>query len=222
VEKNDAVLRFVFETLLKLWHPFMPYVTEALWETLGNHTKNLLMIERWPASTSTQGGPKKVALTLKADDAERFQLIIDIIQKIRAVRSFSKIDPAKLITVTIRRANERILVQDNGDIFKHLARISDIHITDGNAAPEKSILVQSGLLQVFINLEGIVDIKKERERFKEEKEDKEKYIMSLETKLSNKNFIARAKPDIVEAERMKLEETKKQLADLKHHLASLL
>src|SRR3990167_1713719 len=90
------------------------------------------------------------------------------------------------------------------------------------ASPEKSILVQSGLLQVFINLEGIVDIKKERERFKEEKEDKEKYIMSLETKLSNKNFIARAKPDIVEAERMKLEETKKQLADLKHHLASLL
>ncbi|MDP3957525.1 MAG: valine--tRNA ligase [bacterium] len=211
VEKNDTVLRFVFETLLKLWHPFMPFVTEALWQTFHKDPKKLLMTERWP---------EHVPFEVKSDDAQRFQLVIGLIQEIRAVRSFYKIDPAKHIVIIVEKgAMEKTLSHENGTLFKRLARVSDIHIVD--IIPEKKIPVQYGLLRAFIELEGVIDFDAERKRLANEKFEKAKYIATLEAKLSNKNFIARAKPDIVKAERLKLEETKKQLADLDHHLSSL-
>ena len=214
VEKNDGVLHFVFETLLKLWHPFMPFATEALWQTFYENPKKLLMVERWPEKTSVASKP---------DDAQRFQLVIGLIQEIRAVRSFYRIDPVKHISVTVKEgSNKRVLVENNGDIFKRLARISDIHIIRlTEAAPKKSVRASFGLIDAYIELEGVIDFEAERKRIENEKSEKEKYIALLETKLSNKNFIARAKPTIVTTERAKLEEAKKQLAALEHHLSSL-
>jgi valyl-tRNA synthetase len=87
--------------------------------------------------------------------------------------------------------------------------------------PEKTIPVQYGLLRAFIEPIGVLDFDAEKKRLEKEIVEKEKYIAALETKLGNQNFIERAKPDVVEAERSKLTEAKRQLADLDHHLASL-
>lgn len=213
VEKNDEVLRFVFETLLKLWHPFIPYVTEAIFQTFHPNTNTLLMMEKWPAPIIVEMRPGDV----------RFQLVIALIQGIRVLKSFYKIDPVKHLAVTVKEgANEMVLVRDNGDIFKRLGRISDIHLIRlTEAAPKGSLRVSSGLLDAYIELEGVIDFDAEKKRLEKEKAEKTKYITTLETKLSNQNFVERAKPEIIESERLKLEDVKKQLADLDHHLSSL-
>lgn len=217
IEKNDGVLVYVFETLLKLWHPFMPFVTESIHQTLHSDDKTFLMIERWPQPEAD------IFTKIKSDETHRFQCIIGIIQEIRALRSFYKIDPAKYISVTVKKgANERALSQNNGDIFKRLARVSDIHIIGlAGAAPKKSVRVSCGLLDVYIELESVIDFDTERKRLEKEKTEKEKYITTLETKLVNKNFIERAKAEIVQAEKTRLEEAKKQLTRLEHHLTLL-
>ncbi len=213
IEKNDAVLAHVFMTLLKLWHPFMPFVTEALFQTFAPNEKNPLMITAWP---------KADTLATK-DDAEQFKLVIKLIQEIRAIRSIYQIEPAKKIAVTVTAgANEITLTQNNGAIFQHLARLSEIHVIATAAdTPQNSIIVQAGLLRAYIELADVVDFEKEKKRLLKEKQDKERYITTLETKLQNKNFIERAKPEIIAAEKTKLEEAHKHLSDIDHHLTSL-
>ncbi len=214
ITKNDKVLCYVFEILLKLWHPFMPFVTEAVYQTFHPDAKTFLMIENWPDN---------LALEINSADANRFQSVIGIIQKIRATRAFYKINPTQQLSLSIKEGvREWTLIRDNNEIFQRLARVSDIHVINlTDPAPEKSLRISFGVLDVYIKLEGVIDFKAEQERLGKEKKEKEKYISSLKTKLENENFIERAKPDIVQAEQMKLEEACKQLSDLEQHIALL-
>jgi len=221
VEKNDTVLRHVFETLLKLWHPFIPFVTEAIWETFGNQEKNLLMVEKWPShsSTSNVAGKPITEKSIGSPEADTFRQLITLIQEIRAIKSLYRIDPATKLDITIQE-NSREIIESNAALLKRLARIENIHYSE--ELPQHTILAQSGSLQTFIELEGVIDFEAEKKRLEKEIADKEKYITSIETKLSNRNFIERAKPEVVFAEREKLEMTRKELAEIESHLTSLL
>ncbi|MFZ1720466.1 MAG: class I tRNA ligase family protein, partial [Candidatus Moraniibacteriota bacterium] len=217
VEKNDAVLNNVFKTLLTLWHPFMPFVTEAIWETFGYAEKNLLMVESWPQVSATGFANDK--------KAQRFQLIIGLITAIRSLRTTYHIDPAKFLTLEAEGASYWTLTKkpdtedpSNESVFKRLARVEKI--VSPKELSNTGARIQSGLLNAYIELDGIVDFDAEKKRIEKEIDTKEKYITSLELKLSNQNFIERAKPEIIEAEKKKLEEAKQQVADSKSHLAS--
>lgn len=203
VEKNDVVLRHVFETLLKLWHPFMPFVTEALWETFG-HT-NLLMVEPWPASQDSQ------------TDAS-FQAVIGLIQEIRSIKAFYRIDPVTKLNLTIQKHSEQTM-KNCEPLFKRLARIEDIHFSE--ALPPHTVLAQADSLQAFIELDGVIDFAAEQKRLTKEITDKERYIATLETKLSNATFLERAKPDIITTEKEKLVDAKEYIQNITKHLASL-
>jgi valyl-tRNA synthetase len=206
VEKNDAVLNNVFKTLLALWHPFMPFVTEAIWETFGYAKENLLMIEHWPQ--------------VKNESAHSsFAEIIGLIQEIRAIKSLYRIDPATKLSLTVQK-NSQPMIEKNEAIMKRLARIEDIHYSED--LPTHTALAQSETLKVSIELHGIVDFEAEKKRLKKEITEKEKYIASILKKLENKNFIERAKPEIIEAEKKKLTEANQQMEDLRKHLSSLL
>jgi len=211
IEKNDVILTFVFETLLKLWHPFIPYVTEAIHQTFSPEKNALLMISSWPTSDKT---------TEKISPENPFNLIKNLITTIRNVRATYHIEPAKKITVSVNTSSEDI-IRTNEAMFRRLARIEEIQKANQENT-HNTILVQSGPLQIFLRLDGIIDITKERERFKKEKSEKEKHIVSLQTKLSNKNFIERAKPEIVKVEQIKLDAAQEELVKIEHHLASLL
>ncbi len=210
VEKNDVVLHHVFKTLLILWNPFIPFVTEAIWETFGYAKKNLLMIEKWPT---------KDGMDFASDRAQRFQLVIGLITAIRSLRTTYRIEPAQKLIVAAENSDARIL-DENKDVFMRLARIEKI--VDPKEISNSGAHIQSGLLNAFIELYGIVDFEAEKKRLEKEITDKEKYITSLEAKLGNQNFIERAKPEIIETEKKKLTDTKHQVALSKSHLASLL
>ena len=222
VEKNDALLRHAFDTILKLWHPFMPFVTEAIHQTFRFDESELLMVTAWPAhsKTSVAGKPTFPETREEIAHENRFELIKGLISNIRNVRATYHIEPVQKMVVSAFGGSEKT-IRENEEIFKRLARISEVKTLKSKIAPKNSVLVQCGLLQAFLHLEGIVDITKEHKRLEAEKTDKMRYIASIETKLGNQNFIERAKPDVVESERVKLEEAKKQLANLEHHLASL-
>jgi valyl-tRNA synthetase len=209
VEKHDAILHHVWKTLLTLWHPFMPFVTEAIWETFGYDKKNLLMIESWPLPSSSDN----------ENNLSSFTEIIGLIQEIRAIKSLYRIDPITKLNLTVQK-NSQEVIEKNEAVFKRLARIKDMHYT--NTLPSHTALAQSESLQVFIELHGIVDFDAEKKRLRKEIADKEKYIRSIETKLANTNFIERAKPEIIETEKKKLHEAQQQLADSKSHLETLL
>jgi len=211
VEKNDVVLRQVFETLLKLWHPFMPFVTEAIWETFGYAEKNLLIVEKWPGTPKTR---KEIA------DENRFELVKGLISEIRNIRAAYHIDPAVKVIVSAFGGSEHTL-RDNEDIFKRLARVSELHTIESSLAPKNTVRVHFGLLYAFLHLDGIVDFTAEKKRLEKEIADKEKYIATLTAKLENQHFLERARPDVVTAEKEKQSDAKEQIQNLTKHLASL-
>lgn len=210
VEKNDELLRFAFDTILKLWHPFMPFVTEAIHQTFHFDKSEFLMIAPWPQLDSIQSKTTE----------NQFELVKEIIVAIRNTRATYHIEPAKKMVVSVMGKSEKI-IRENEEVFKRLARVSNVEEASSDV-PQNTILIQAGILQVFLHLDGIIDKDKERARFEKEKSEKVTYITSLQAKLDNKNFIERAKPEVVEAERAKLDATKKELAEIEEHLASLL
>ncbi len=218
IEKNDALLRHAFDVILKLWHPFMPFVTEAIHQTFHLDKSEFLMIAKWPVFESTH---KMIA------DANRFELVKGLITAIRNIRATYHIDPAIKMVLSARGASERTIrhkntIHDNEEIIKRIARIGEIRSIDSSAdTPKNSLLIQVGLLQAFLHLEGVIDIAKEKARLEADLAQTEKYAASLESKLGNPAFADRAPKEIVESTKTLLEETRAKAGELREHVASL-
>lgn len=168
------------------------------------------MIAKWPVfETIKQATPND----------NQFELIKNLIVTIRNTRSLYRIEPAKKITVSVDAESEKI-IRANEEMFKRLARVETIE-KKTEKEEKNTILVQSGSLQIFLHLDGMIDRDKERSRFEKEKAEKAKYESSINAKLKNKNFIERAKPEIILAEQEKLKLVKQELSDIEKHLLSL-
>jgi valyl-tRNA synthetase len=214
--KNPSVLKYVLETLLKLLHPFVPFVTEVIWEELKK--KSLLMGEEWPKSQ-------------KKFEFEREEKLIgrifEIITEIRKARADYKVDPGKKITAIIysKHAKE---IEKNAEPIKRLARLEDLKIEQ--TAPvshtgqkpiqnSKSIFLTG--VEIYLPLAGMVDIEKEKSRLKKSIETLEKDIQVLQSKLNNKGFINNAPREVVEKEQTRLEESLEALKKLEEEGKSL-
>lgn len=211
IEKNDALLRFAFDTLLKLWHPFMPFVTEAIHQTFHFDQSKFLMMSPWPTFPDTQ---EEIA------DANRFELVKSLIVALRNTRALYHIDPAEFMTVSAFGGSEQT-IRDNEAVFKRLARIETIQTLETSAAPENSILVQAGLLQVFLHLDGVIDIEKEKQRLTKEQTDLESYISRLTKRLADSKFTSRAPKAIVAKEEASLQDAQTRLRTLQEALSIL-
>jgi len=210
VERNDALLRHAFDVIIRLWHPFMPFVTEAIHETLRLDGSKFLMIAKWPEYDDTR--------TTIADE-NRFALLKNVIVGIRNIRATYRIDPTQRLTVSATGSDERI-VRENEEVFKRLARVREV-LHFENTPPDGTILVQSGLLRVFVHLEGVIDIDAERVRLGKELAEAETYMRSLEAKLGNPSFAERAPETVVAQTRCLLDETRARTEKLRLHLGSL-
>jgi valyl-tRNA synthetase len=218
IEKNDALLRHAFDTILKLWHPFMPFVTEAIHQTLRLDKSEFLMVAKWP-SQSPSGIVAGRPTSETPMNADAFELVKDLIVKIRNIRSVYHIDPTVKMVVSTRDASERT-IRDNEEVFKRLARVSEVR-TAGADTPEHTLLIQSGLLQAFLHLDGAIDIEKEKARIGKELVETERYVASLEMKLSNPSFTDRAPQALVEQTKVTLDATRAKTEELQAHLSSL-
>ncbi len=207
IEKNDAVLVTLWNELLKLWHPFMPFVTEALYQSLYPNEKNPLMAAPWSQ-----------VLELKTDTSA-FQSVIELIQNIRNVRALYHVDPNVKPWLTIIGAKESW--EPYIPVIERLGRIEEIIITDDATQPKETARIMSGEAAIYLHLSGFIDIEKERVRLTTEKASAEKYRLGIEKRLNDSSFVSKAPAHILEQNKASLLETTKKIDELTKCLSEL-
>ncbi len=206
-EKSD-ILNYLLNSILKLWHPFMPYVTETLWKEIYGE-ENILMVEKYPFIENN---------SINENNANTFVTLQHIITQIRALRTEYKIEAAKKIKANFVAENENLIIE-NKAIFLRLANLEDLSI---NAEKTEGAIsfVESGI-EVYLDFSSAVDIEKERARLQKEIALIAPYVKSLEAKLAG-DFATSAPAPIVEKERAKLAEAMEKLEKLQAQISTLL
>jgi len=178
---------------LKLWHPFIPYVTEVIWQNLNQ--EKLLLVETWP----TIAQPEYQAKNNESD----FNFIQEIISAIRNARAENKIEPAKKIKAIIYSPEKWKLIEANAEIIKGLKTgIEELTVAASGEKITDAIFIAMEKNEIY--LLGAKDEAKDQERLAKEKINLEKVITALENKLNNAEFTAKAPAQIVAAEQAKL------------------
>ena len=202
--KNPAVLIHVLKTFLKLLHPFTPFVTEKLWELVKE--KNLLIGEKWP-----KYDPKFVY----QKEVKDMNLIKDVIDKIRSIRSELKVEPVKKIHVIIYGGAHTKQIESKREVIMRMARLEKLEISkSGKKIPDsKYFSIQN--IKVYLPMKDMLDMEKENRRIKMEIESLEKDIQILQNQLKNKNFTQNAPREIVEKTENRLKEARTKVTNLK-------
>lgn len=216
VKKNGAVLEHVLKSSLALMHPFMPFVTETIWQTLTegeqNKKKTMLILENWPKPNPDWNYPSE------SDEMGR---IMDMVSGIRTLRAESNVDATKKIHAVIYAHEDVALVQDKADIVKRLANLGELEIFEDGEKIEKALTTFVGEIEIYLPLADLIDFEAEKKRLTKEIDQLESYLRALENKLSNKGFVKNAPKEVIEAERKKLAECANKLEKLKGQLGQL-
>ncbi len=196
IEATKSALLFILESSLRLLHPFMPFVTEELWQNLP-HTGQSIMIAPFPDHD------------LSDEEAEReMEYIVETISGIRSIRGELNIAPSAILDVKIKPLTERAesIINDYQDYIKQLARAGSIKI-DRSFTKEKGTAVSVRKeIEVYIPLEGLLDVESEINRLKKDLKKVEDKISNLDRKLLNEDFIRKAPPEVVQKEKNKYNE----------------
>ncbi|MBI4994711.1 class I tRNA ligase family protein [Candidatus Peregrinibacteria bacterium] len=208
---KDQVLMYVLKDLLKLWHPFMPFVTEAIWQEMG--MKTTLMIAKWPVQD-------KKLIDEKAE--KEFAVIVDVVTKIRNLRAEYKVEPVKKVDIEIKNADKLVesKLVESKDIIMTLGRVGNLRFV--TKKPEQAAPAIIGKIEIYMLLAGLVDVEKEKERLEKEKNNLENYIAGLERKLGNAEFVKNAPEKVVDAEKTRLTEAKEKLEKILEQIKDLM
>lgn len=200
----------IFEDALKMLHPFMPFITEELWQ---------LMDERKDGeSISTSDYPTVDESLIKDSADEEMDFVKDIITAIRNIRGEMNIAPSKKVNAMIKSSS----VKDyQVDYIKKLAKVEDLKVEANIQKPKASASAVLRDVEIFIPLEGLIDLDVERQRIQKEITRLEGSLTGIEKKLSNEKFVANASPEIVEKERAKQKDWLDNIGKLKEILKNL-
>ena len=189
------VLCYVLIETLKLLHPFMPFITEEIYQALPHTAEDkgeFIMLQKWPEY--------RAELSFQQEE-EAMGLIIDAITAIRARRNEMNVAPSKKVHYTIATAHADTFARGIS-FFKRLASASDVTVADANIpTPDGSIEVVTHAARVLMPLAELVDFEKELARIAKEKANAEKQLAGIENKLSNQGFIAKAPEAVVNGAR---------------------
>lgn len=189
--------RDVLQEILKLLHPMIPFVTEAIAKEM-KFFDGLLMIEQWPAYRHTLRDPNLEM---------QFEHIKNLVNQIRKFRAEYRIDPKSRFPIIAQgRAMEPLEIH----VIQHLA-----NVVFGKAEYDIAVAIISGDYKFVIPLDLIIDVDREKIRIKKEMEVKERYLQGLEQKLANENFLSRASKDVIQATKMLRSTAHEELQHLK-------
>lgn len=189
-DQTDQILIKILKDLLKLWHPFMPFVTEVLWKELGDH---LLMVESWPVADRSIAD-KKVE--------QDFIFLQEVVTGIRNVRAENHLNPKQFIAISILTdAQTRTLLESSKEVILALARVESMDFVETELANAAVTVV--GPVRVFIPLAGLIDVAKEQDRLTKELKELDQYLVSVAGKISDADFISKAPAHVVESMREK-------------------
>jgi valyl-tRNA synthetase len=200
----------VLEKSLRMLHPFMPFLTEEIWQTVGplaDQAGESIMLAPWPGRQND---------LVDAESEAEIEWLKEIIVGIRTIRSESNIPPATELPVFVVNATEldRERFSRNEAYLGRLAKVSGITVLSGEEPPPASLMALCGDLEIRVPMAGVIDIEAELKRLDKEIYRQREEVAKLEGKLSNNAFTERAPADIVEAEKHKKEQAETALATL--------
>ena len=214
-ERTAHILRSVLDRVLRLLHPFMPFVTEEIWQHLSadipddQRVATALIIAPWPERSD--------AATHQIDTTaeDQFALLQEIITRIRDARKQAGVEPGKLVEVILAAGTKSTLLKQQAALIQQLARTGTPRIERKLAAkPEQAMAMVAGGVEVYLPLASILDIEKELARLDTEIEATRSAIQRSLTMLDNPKFVERARPAVVQKERDTLAVSRDTLAKL--------
>ena len=218
----QQTLAFVLDGLLRLLHPFMPHVTEEIWQLLTYGTSEpssdrpVLAIQPYPEVDTTH---------INEELEEQFKLIIGTIRTIRNLRAEAEIKPSLKVKVILQSDSdrERSLLETGQSYILDLARVEDLAIlaTVDESVTEEAIAGVVGTVQAIVSLVGVVDIAQLVAKLERSLKKLEVAIASSQGRLNNEGYVKKAPPDVVATASAELEESLKQQEILKARLAQL-
>jgi valyl-tRNA synthetase len=196
---------YVLRNIVKLLHPYAPFITEEIWQSVKTDDEKDIMISEWPKADELSSSKKAV---------KNMTLVMDVITAIRTIRSEMTVPPSKKADVLIGGGNEktRQILSIQHNYIETLAKVGELTIADTVEQPELSSSAVVGDLEIYVSLAGLIDIDKEKERLEKDIAAHEGRIKAGLAKLNNPNFVSRAPEKVVEHERNKLAGYRETLA----------
>ncbi|KHM51484.1 valyl-tRNA synthetase [Anaerovibrio lipolyticus] len=211
------VLGYVLERTLRLLHPFMPFITEEIWQHIPHEGKSI-MVSQWPAED------KSIADLIDEDSESSMTTIMETIKTIRALRLEVNAAPSKKSEVVLNFTDEslRQVFADNEGYLTVLASAEPVtHMAAGAEKPENAMAGVVNGVEIFLPLKDLIDVEKETARLNGEMAKLEKEISRLDKKLSNQGFLAKAPADVVAGEKEKLAGYQEKMDAVKARLDDL-
>lgn len=208
---GEDVILYAIHVLLRLWHPYIPFVTEELYEKLwfSGH----LIISQWPQLT----------LETNSDVEKSHTLFVEVIREIRKLRAENNIMPNKTIKLKIYAKNKNAEILNSSiDLLSWIVKSEETEIIDKKLSDPNLVysVVKSGV-EVYVDTSNAIDIQAESNRLKEQIVDTKQYISILDKKLLNESFTRNAPKDLVHAEMAKKQQSLQKLEKLEEKLKSL-
>ncbi|WP_420337534.1 valine--tRNA ligase [Roseibium sp.] len=211
--ETRATAAWAIDEILKVLHPFMPFLTEELWERLGDEGQKadkLLMLSAWPKP-----------LVSDETAAGEINWLVDLISEIRSVRAEMNIPAGAKVQLVVVGANDvtKGRIATHTSAIQRLARAEDIAMAD--AAPAGSAQIIVGEATICLPLAGVIDLAAEKARLSKDAGKLEADISKIEKKLSNPKFVEKAPDEVVAGEREKVAESKEKLDKINVALSRL-
>ena len=213
VRKQTAlqVLVYVLDQILRLLHPFMPFITEEIWQSIP-HQGDALIVAKWPEYRED--------LAFKSE-CDQMESVMDAIRAIRNRRAEMNVPPSKKAALYVLTGKPRVFTEGEG-FLQRLAYADTVSLLDKEPANlDGMVTVTTVDAKLYIPMGQLVDVAKELERIQKELDKARKNLAAIEGKLSNEKFTARAPESVVNAEREKAEKARELIAQLEQSEAAL-
>ena len=209
--RAQQVLCHVLTQMLKLLHPFMPFITEEIWQALP-HEGDFLMLSDWPQADPALSFP---------EEEKAMELIMDAIRAVRTRRSEMNVPPSKKAHLTVAAAEEQVFVL-GVPFLKRMAYASDVTIVPaGQTAGAGQVTVVTHAAQISMPLAELVDLEKEKARLEKELKKQGAELDKLNTKLNNPGFVNKAPEQVVAAEKERAVKLTELVAKLEEQLKGM-
>jgi valyl-tRNA synthetase len=209
----QVVAVHVLREILALIHPLVPYISEELWQQVKREGE---------ADLITAPSPEPDSHWINTQAEAEIQLLREVISAIRGIRSDMGIDPARQVELVVRGEEASLDILRRGEThLQRLARVKELKSGEMLAKPSHAATAVVSSLEIFIPLEGLIDLEVERERLSKRIQEMEGRLSAVEKKLQNESFLKRAPAEVVDHERAKQADYQEKLNKLQENYQAL-
>ncbi len=213
-EPNIPLMVVALRQILRLLHPYCPFVTEELWSAVSADRATMLIAEHWPEAMHPDASRKEAR--------EGLQVVIDTITAIRKLRSDQAVEVKKEVDVTLVSRKFCNLLESQQAHIRRMGKVKSLTIkTDPDPSLTDVASVFLNDAEVHLSLTGLVDLEKERDNLTKEKAQLEKFLKGIQGKLDNEAFVKNAPAKVLEMEREKERNTAEKLRKIDERLNTL-